>query len=76
MIVLETKAKDIEAGTLSELLEQVERHVITGVLRANKGNRTQAARMLGVSRQGLYGMLSRHGINVKPAKRKARAKKG
>ncbi len=43
-------------------VEVVERHFIGAALDAAKGNRTAAARMLGLSRQSLYVKLSRYGL--------------
>jgi transcriptional regulator with PAS, ATPase and Fis domain len=39
-----------------------ERHLLTDALASAGGNRTRAARSLGLSRQGLYRKLKRHGI--------------
>ena len=46
----------------------VERHYIEVALDAVGGNRTAAARMLGVSRQGLYDKLARYGIDSRQDK--------
>jgi hypothetical protein len=44
-------------------LEVIERHFIHSALAATRGNRTAAAKMLGLSRQALYSKLHRHGIS-------------
>ncbi len=44
----------------------VERYYIGVALDAVEGNRTAAARMLGVSRQGLYDKLARYGVDHNP----------
>jgi transcriptional regulator PpsR len=40
----------------------IERHYILGALEKANGNRTQAAELLGLSRQSLYAKLSRYGM--------------
>jgi transcriptional regulator with GAF, ATPase, and Fis domain/Tfp pilus assembly protein PilF len=47
---------------LSETIEQVERQVIGDALRRFKGNKSKAARNLGLSRRGLLNKLHRYGI--------------
>jgi Nif-specific regulatory protein len=49
-------------GTLNAAVEQVEREVIVEALRRCKGNRTHAARALGVSRWGLVQKIERYRI--------------
>jgi len=49
-------------GALKEVVEQVEREMIAEALRACGGNRTQAAKKLGLSRWGLVQKIQRQGI--------------
>ncbi|OGG45103.1 MAG: hypothetical protein A3F84_11795 [Candidatus Handelsmanbacteria bacterium RIFCSPLOWO2_12_FULL_64_10] len=49
-------------GTLNAAVEQVEREMIVEALRRCKGNRTHAARALGVSRWGLVQKIEKYGI--------------
>ncbi len=49
-------------GTLAETLQQVEREMIERALRESGGNRSEAARKLGLSRQQLYRKLEEHGL--------------
>ncbi len=46
------------AGSLKEVIRQLERDIITEVLRRTGGNRSQAARELGLSRQGLLNKIA------------------
>lgn len=52
------RLKDMVASAIG----LIERHYIEAALEATDGNRAAAARMLGVSRQGLYTKLSRYEI--------------
>jgi DNA-binding NtrC family response regulator len=49
---------------VSKAVEAVERHFIAAALKAVQGNRTAAARLLGLSRQSLYIKLARYGIDT------------
>jgi DNA-binding NtrC family response regulator len=49
-------------GTLKGQVDAFERAVVVDVLRAHEGNRTRAAAELGVTREGLYKIMKRHGI--------------
>ncbi len=51
------------ATLVAETVGQVERHYIEVALGLADGNRTGAARLLGLSRQGLYAKLSRYGFD-------------
>ncbi len=51
------------ATLVAETVGQVERHYIEVALGLAEGNRTGAARLLGLSRQGLYAKLSRYGFD-------------
>ncbi len=48
--------------TLPEAVEALERRMIEETLRDTRGNKQQAAQLLGLSRQGLIKMLKRLGI--------------
>jgi DNA-binding NtrC family response regulator len=50
------------AGTLDERRRETERQALREALARVQGNRTLAARILGVSRRTLYNMLEAHGI--------------
>jgi DNA-binding NtrC family response regulator len=62
-----------ESGHLSQLVipihengvskEEVERLLVNEILRLSKGNKSKAARMLGVTRPTLINMMKRHGIS-------------
>lgn len=54
----ETPLKELVGSTV----ELVERHYIEAALELCEGNRTAAARLLGLSRQSLYVKLARYGI--------------
>mgnify|MGYP001551685990 CR=1 FL=1 len=47
---------------VNETVGLVERHYIEAALETTDGNRSAAAKMLGLSRQSLYMKLSRYGI--------------
>ncbi len=47
---------------VSETVGVLERHYIEAALTNTEGNRSAAAKMLGLSRQSLYMKLSRYGI--------------
>jgi Nif-specific regulatory protein len=49
-------------GTLKEMMEQVERWLLAEALRENQNNKTQTARALGITREGLHKKLSKHGM--------------
>jgi len=49
-------------GTLKEMMEQVERWLITEALRDNDGNKTRTAQVLGITREGLHKKLSKFGM--------------
>jgi len=50
------------AMTLSETTQRVERQMVTRALRESGGNRSQAARNLGLTRQGLLNKIARYEI--------------
>ena len=47
---------------LNELLEKVQRIMVERTLRESRGNVTEAARHLGISRPRLYDLMSRYGL--------------
>ena len=52
-----------DVDSLADLtLEEVERHLITRALTASRGNVSEAARMLGISREAMRYRLQKHGI--------------
>jgi two-component system, NtrC family, response regulator HydG len=56
---------DDEAFTMGEgggNLKEMERAAIEKALEASGGNKTQAARLLGITRKTLYRKLARHGV--------------
>ncbi len=55
-------AEDPGELDLRRVLERAEREVITRALRRTGGNRSQAARLLGIHRTGLYQRLKRLGL--------------
>jgi Nif-specific regulatory protein len=54
----------VESLRLGEAVEQLERRLITAALQRSGGNRSQASRLLGVTRQGLLNKLARYQITV------------
>jgi len=56
-------------NVVSSAVGLVERYYIEAALEAVEGNRTAAARMLGVSRQGFYDKLARYRIDSRPDKK-------
>jgi Nif-specific regulatory protein len=52
------------AATLKEATAQVERQMVVDALRKTNGNRSQAARDLGLTRQGLLNKIARYAIKL------------
>lgn len=52
----------VEAGTLREARENVERDLILATVRAQGGNIAKAAELLGISRPTLYDLMKKHGV--------------
>jgi Nif-specific regulatory protein len=50
------------AGTLKDRVEQVERFIVLEVLREHDNNKTNAAKTLGITREGLHKKLKQLGI--------------
>lgn len=51
-----------ERGTLKDMLEQVERSLLSEALREHGGNKTRTAQALGITREGLHKKLSKFGL--------------
>ncbi len=51
-----------QKGTLKEMMEQVERWLLTEALRDHGGNKTKTAATLGITREGLHKKLAKFGI--------------
>jgi Nif-specific regulatory protein len=49
-------------GTLKEMIEQVERWLLTEALREHDGNKTRTAQTLGITREGLHKKLAKFGL--------------
>lgn len=58
----EHQAKAPRAGTLKESLEMAEREAIARALAASRGNKLEAAKLLGISKSGLYQKLEKYGF--------------
>jgi len=54
--------KDMRPKSLKDAIEQLEREMISEALTATKNNQQQAARRLGLSRQGLINKMKRYGL--------------
>jgi Nif-specific regulatory protein len=57
-------ALDTRVATLKEATAQVERQMVLDALRKSGGNRSQAARELGLTRQGLLNKIARYDIKL------------
>jgi Nif-specific regulatory protein len=57
-------AANLEGMTLQEVTEQMERRMVTSALSETGGNRSQAARNLGLTRQGLLNKIARYKIQT------------
>jgi Nif-specific regulatory protein len=49
-------------GTLGDMMEQVERWLLAEALREHGGNKTQTAKTLGITREGLHKKLAKFGM--------------
>jgi two-component system response regulator AtoC len=56
------------AMTLKEAIAKAEREAIVAALNDCGGNRSEAARRLGIARTHLYAKMEEHGINTEPSK--------
>jgi len=61
---LEREIFDKPAGRLKDVVRRVEKRMISQALTESKGNRSQAARLLGLSRQGLLNKITAYGIEA------------
>ncbi len=52
------------SGNLKERMDQLEMHVLKEAMGRHRGNKSRAARELGLSRVGLRAKLGRHGLEV------------
>jgi Nif-specific regulatory protein len=50
-------------GTLKEMMEQVERFLLTEALREHDNNKTRTAQTLGITREGLHKKLAKYGMS-------------
>ncbi len=57
-----SEAPDLELGSSALSLKEVERIALLKALKLSRGNRAQAAKILGVARSTLFEMLKRHKI--------------
>ncbi len=57
------KSQRTASGGLPELVEEAEKQAILEALSAANGNKMRAAKLLGISRAGLYKKLKRYKIN-------------
>jgi Nif-specific regulatory protein len=51
-----------QKGTLREMMDQVERWLLTEALRDHGGNKTKTAVTLGITREGLHKKLAKFGV--------------
>ncbi len=56
--------EDAAPATIKEATAQVERQMILDALRQSSGNRSQAARIVGLTRQGLLNKIRRYAIDI------------
>jgi transcriptional regulator with GAF, ATPase, and Fis domain len=52
----------VPKGTLREMMDTVEKYLLLETLREHGGNKTNAAKTLGITREGLHKKLRQHGI--------------
>ena len=66
--IVGSRATESEAAaenvTLQDAVERLERHMVFQALQASKGNRSQEARLLGLTRQGLLNKINRYQITA------------
>jgi Nif-specific regulatory protein len=49
-------------GTLKDMMEEIERWLLTEALREHNGNKTKTAETLGITREGLHKKLAKYGM--------------
>jgi len=54
--------EDNPAGSLSKILDLTEKNILMETLQQTKGNKTKAARLLGIAVRSLYYKLEKHGL--------------
>lgn len=54
-----------EDGTLKEAVQQLEKYLLLRALQRAGGNRSEAARQLGIGRPNLYAKLEEHGLTIR-----------
>ena len=57
------KEESVKFLSLRQVVEKAEKKAIQQTLQATGNNRTQAARLLGISRRSLYDKLAAYGLN-------------
>jgi DNA-binding NtrC family response regulator len=57
-------ARSVQAGNLAAAIEAVERELITATLDRTRGNISETARNLGLTRRGLYLKMARLGLEA------------
>jgi transcriptional regulator with GAF, ATPase, and Fis domain/tetratricopeptide (TPR) repeat protein len=58
----EAAEPEIDITNMKQLLKKMQRQLLDKALQKAGGNKAEAARLLGISRQGLLKMLDRHGV--------------
>ncbi|MBE0584222.1 MAG: sigma-54-dependent Fis family transcriptional regulator, partial [Desulfofustis sp.] len=62
--IAKTRGKKTSLSTLSEITAEAERDHILRILKLTKGNRSQAAEILGVSRKTLWEKINTHQLDL------------
>ena len=57
-------ARALQPGNLSAAVEEIERELISATLERTRGNISETARVLGLTRRGLYLKMRRLGLDV------------
>jgi DNA-binding NtrC family response regulator len=60
---LSARVSAVRTGSLRSILAETERQVILEALKSAGGNKTKAARMLGIHRTSLYEKMRMHGLD-------------